>query len=99
MGRCACALTTGPRKGSQCSNQAKPGSNFCGGHKNCKNPIVIPQIRQDRQRVESHSDVDKFPCVDDALYLMHSTTLKNLMGILHSGYIYPSGSKHCAAGS
>src|SRR3989338_7679531 len=59
MGKCACILASGPRKGSQCSNQAKPGSNFCGVHKNCSKSlydtpasegfsrtVIVPQIRE-----------------------------------------------------
>ena len=59
MGKCACILASGHHKGIQCSNQAKPGSTFCGIHKNCKNPISVSQIREnverqsiERQRVE-----------------------------------------------
>ena len=30
--------------GTQCTNNAKPPTEFCGLHKNCKNPIVIEDV-------------------------------------------------------
>src|SRR3989338_1101088 len=56
MGRCVCILASGPRKDSQCSNQAKPGSQFCGVHKNCKKIIDSIQVRQ---RVEPQESQEK----------------------------------------
>lgn len=35
---CNCVIANGPNKGKQCSNKAKPGTPYCGVHKNCKNP-------------------------------------------------------------
>src|SRR3989338_9137926 len=55
MGKCVCVVASGPHKGAQCTNQAKPGSKFCGVHKDCKKTIMDvtrqpPQIREPQAR-------------------------------------------------
>ena len=40
--KCLCINASGPRKGQQCSYNAKAGSNFCGVHASCKNPMQPP---------------------------------------------------------
>jgi hypothetical protein len=36
MAQCQCLNASGANKGKQCSNKSKPGSKWCGTHKNCK---------------------------------------------------------------
>ena len=46
MDKCLCILASGPRKGSQCSNQAKPGTTLCGIHRKCQfeNPLGADEL-------------------------------------------------------
>src|SRR3989338_5241541 len=41
MTKCQCILGSGANKGKQCNNNAKPGSLFCGVHKQCAQSIQI----------------------------------------------------------
>jgi len=36
MPQCLCLNASGANKGKQCTNKSKPGSRWCGKHKNCK---------------------------------------------------------------
>src|SRR3989344_2767 len=45
MGRCGCTLSTGPKKGSRCSNRAKLGSKFCVIHANCQAIVASRESR------------------------------------------------------
>ena len=45
MGRCLCILTSGPKKGFQCSNRAKLRSKFCGIHANCQITVASRESR------------------------------------------------------
>src|SRR3989338_9326851 len=66
MRKCFCIVASGPHKGSQCSNQAKSGSKFCGVHKNCimdltRQPSQARQSPLARQPPQVHESAETFP--------------------------------------
>lgn len=50
--RCKCVIATGKNKGKTCSYTAKPHSDYCGVHKNCRKkepePVPVPEKLVDK---------------------------------------------------